>query len=122
MTGDGTWTNTWDHRNQLLTSVDGTTTVTYQYDDAGSRVLRDGSGAARIYPNSYYSVDGTNVDRNILVGALGSVATSTWNASTATTIYHHTDHFGGTHVETDENGDAIEYNIYSPNPKSLENE
>ncbi len=114
MTADGTWTNTWDYRNQLLSSTDGTTHVTYQYDDAGNRVLQDGSGATRIYPNSYYSVDGANVDRHILVGALGSVATSTWDTTDATVIYHHTDHLGGTHVETDESGDAVEYIIYSP--------
>ncbi|MFA5946973.1 MAG: SpvB/TcaC N-terminal domain-containing protein [Patescibacteria group bacterium] len=114
MTGDGTWTNTWDHRNQLLTSVDGTTTVTYQYDDAGNRVVQDGSGATRIYPNSYYSVDGSNVDRNILVGALGSVATSNWNGTVDSITYHHTDHLGGTHIETNENGATVEYIIYSP--------
>lgn len=114
LAGDGTWTNTWDYRDKLVSSVHGTTTVAYVYDHEGNRVSQDGTGPARIYPNAYYTVDGTSVRRDVLFGALGPVATSTWDGTAATTVYHQKDHLGGTHVETDSSGTVLEYILYKP--------
>lgn len=116
---DGTWTNTWNYRSQLTQSASASTTVTYQYDHEGNRVLKSSGSSSTIYPNSYYEVDGSDVRRHITAGALGNVATSTWNGTDSTTIYHHKDHLGGTHVETNESGAAVQYVIYKPFGETL---
>lgn len=59
-------------------------------------------------------MDNSSTLRHIIAGNLGSIATSTWDGSTDEIIYHHKDHLGGTHVETDDTGAVVEYIIYSP--------
>lgn len=49
-----------------------------------------------------------------MAGALGSIATSTWDGTDSELVYHHKDHLGGTHVETDETGSVLEYIVYKP--------
>lgn len=82
-------------------------------------MLKSSGTNSTIYPNSYYEVDGSDVRRHITADALGNVATSTWNGTDSTTIYHHKDHLGGTHVETDESGAAVQYVIYKPFGETL---
>lgn len=103
-----------DYKDQLASSADGTTTITYRYDYQGNRAKQVNGSTTTLYPNDYYSVDGSNIERHIMAGALGSVATSTWDGSASSIVYHHKDHLGGTHVETDESGDAVEYTLYKP--------
>ncbi len=49
-----------------------------------------------------------------MLGSLGSIATSTDDGTDSELVYHHKDHLGGTHVETDESGAVLEYIIYKP--------
>lgn len=114
VTSDGTWTNVWNWRNEMTSSTNGTTTVAYQYDHEGNRVLQETSSRAVVYPNSAYTVEGSDVRRHMVAGALGSVATSIWDGTDSDIVYHHNDHLGGTHVETDESGAVLEYIVYNP--------
>ncbi len=116
MTSDGTWTNTWNWRNEMTQSTNGTTTVSYQYDHEGNRVEQSSASRTVVYANSYYDIEGTELRRHIPAGSLGTIATSTYDSSdsTAETVYHHKDHLGGTHVETDSTGAVLEYIVYKP--------
>lgn len=114
LVGDGTWTNTWDYKDELLSSAKTGTTVVYAYDHAGNRVSQNDGTTTHLTPNAYYGVTGSKIDRNVLFPGLGSVATDTWNGTVASIIYHHTDHLGGTHVETDPTGTTVEYELYTP--------
>ena len=115
LTGDGTWTHTWNGLGLLSQSAKTGVTVTYQYDESGNRVQQVSSVSGTTNsPNDYYTVDGTTYERNIIAGSLGNIATSTYNGTTSSMIYHHHDHLGGTHVETDSTGTAVEYTLYTP--------
>lgn len=114
LVNDGTWGNVWNYKNELVTSSKTGTSVIYNYDYQGNRVLQGTPTDVYNYPNQYYSTDNAKKLRNIVVPGIGTVATSTWDGTTATTIYHHDDHLGGTHVETDSTGAAVEYELYLP--------
>ncbi len=114
MLTDGTWTNTWNYKNQLTESSNGRP-VTYAYDHDGNRVKTASTfeTGTTIYPNQYYTVTPKNTLRNVFAGALGNVATFSWDGAAVAT-YHHRDHLGSAHVETDASGSVSEYIIYSP--------
>lgn len=115
LTGDGTWTHTWNGLGLLSQSAKTGVTVTYQYDENGNRVQQVSSVSGTTNsPNDYYTVDGTSYERNIVAGSLGNIATSTYNGTSSSMITHHHDHLGGTHVETDSTGAAVEYTLYTP--------
>lgn len=115
LTGDGTWTHAWNGLGLLSQSAKTGVTVTYQYDENGNRVQQVSSiSGTTDSPNDYYSVDGSSYERNIIAGSLGNIATSTYSGTTSSMIYHHHDHLGGTHVETDSTGTAVEYTLYTP--------
>jgi len=114
---DGTWLNTWNWRNNLTQSHKTNTTVVYTYDHNNTRVTEDSTtGQDLTYPNDYYALDSTNQKRHILLPGFGSLATSTYdtNEETSSIVYHHRDHLGGTHIETDDTGTPIEYIVYNP--------
>jgi len=115
-TNEGLWSNTWNWRNQMTQSsrTGPTVTVTYAYDADGNRVSQVNGSLTLIYPNEYYSYTGTTHDRQIPLPGYGMVATSKYKISASTIAYHHHDHLGGEHVDTDSSGATLEYTIYSP--------
>ncbi|HCC83783.1 TPA: hypothetical protein DEP96_02955 [Candidatus Uhrbacteria bacterium] len=117
-TNEGLWSNTWNWRNQMTQSsrTGPTVTVTYAYDADGNRVSQVNGSLTLIYPNEYYSYTGTTHDRQIPLPGYGMVATSKYkiSASTSAIAYHHHDHLGGEHVDTDSTGATLEYTLYSP--------
>ena len=117
-TNEGIWTNTWNWRNQMTQSARSgpSVTVTYTYDADGNRVSQVNGSLTLVYPNEYYSYTGTTHDRQIPLPGYGMVATSKYKVSTSTSTiaYHHHDHLGGEHVDTDSTGATLEYTIYSP--------
>ena len=49
ITGNGTWSYTWQHGRQLASATDGTTNVTYTYDADGRRIQKMVNGTATKY-------------------------------------------------------------------------
>lgn len=119
VTSDGTWTNTWNWRNELTGSTNGTTTISYQYDHEGNRARKSSGSSVTAYPNTYYDIEDSTVRRHITAGVLGGIAIATWDGSTSDVVYHHKDHLGSTHVETDESGAVLEYLLYKPFGETL---
>ena len=117
-TNEGIWTNTWNWRNQLTQSTKSspTVTTTYTYDADGNRTSFVDGTLTVVTPNDYYSYNGTTHDRHITLPGYGSVATSKYKVSTTTSTiaYHHHDHLGGEHIDTDASGATLEYTIYQP--------
>lgn len=114
---DGTWVNTWNWRNNLTQSHKTNANVVYTYDHNNTRVTQNSTtGQDLTYPNDYYTLDDTDQKRHILLPGFGSLATSTYdtNGETSSIVYHHRDHLGGTHIETDDTGTPIEYIVYKP--------
>jgi RHS repeat-associated protein len=110
---DGTLTNRWNYKDQLITSTDGTFTRTYSYDQSGSRVSSDDGIIVTEYPNKYYTYDGTTKTKNIYAGDI-LVSTITTASSIVTPYYVHTDHLGSTNVTTDSFGNQIQLLDYFP--------
>lgn len=51
---------TWDYRNRLTQSDDGTSTSTYAYDHTVQRILKTVDTATTTYPNQYYNIGNTS--------------------------------------------------------------
>jgi RHS repeat-associated protein len=109
LTSDGTWTHTWNGRNQIVFSTDGTTTVTYAYDESGRRLIKDDGTTETLYINRYFDKEGANSVAYIYGGNL-KLATK----KDSSTAFHHLDHLSGSNVSTDSNGDTLELNDYYP--------
>jgi RHS repeat-associated protein len=56
----------------------------------------------------------SNTLRHVFAGALGNVASFAWDGAAGNPTYHHRDHLGSVHVETDSGGSVKEYILYSP--------
>ena len=100
---DGTLTNTWNYKDQLSTSTNGTFTRTYLYDEGGNRVSSTNGTTTTVYPNKYYTYNGTTKTKDIYAGD-ELVATITKTGSTVTPQYVHTDHVLGSNIITDASG------------------
>ncbi len=113
---DGTWTNTWDFKNRLVTSAKTGNTVTYTYDHTGARVKKTDtvSGVPTYYVTPEYEVEGTVTRHHIVAPGVGSIASMMSYPTYDTTRYHLTDHLGGTHVEVDYLGNTLQYMVYEP--------
>lgn len=109
LTGDGTWTHSWEYDNRLKQSVNGGTTVSYAYDHSGQRVkLVNGSSTTR-YANKLYNSDGTKNVKHIYVGNQ-LIAT----LENSTLQYIHTDHLTGSDVATSNSGTLVQLLDYYP--------
>jgi len=64
MLSDGTWTYTWEQGRQLKTMTDGTTNLSFSYDEEGKRVSKTVGNTTWKYvyngSNLVYMTDGTN--------------------------------------------------------------
>lgn len=47
LTTDGTWTNTWDNKDRLLSTAKTGTTVSFAYDEGGTRVIKQNSASGK---------------------------------------------------------------------------
>src|SRR3989344_5528030 len=103
LTNDGTLTNTWNYKNQLVETTNGTFTHDYLYDESGNRVSSSDGTTTTVYPNKYYNYDGTKKTKSIYAGDQ-LVATTETASSIVTPYYVHTDHLGGTNVVSDSTG------------------
>lgn len=109
LTSYGTTTLEWDYNNRLISSGNGVSTTTYGYDHTGQRVKKTSGGVSTIYPNQYYNVAGATTTKHIFAGS-DLIATKEGN----NIYYIHTDHLGGSNVETNANGQVVESTDYYP--------
>ncbi|WP_339106880.1 RHS repeat-associated core domain-containing protein [Roseovarius rhodophyticola] len=90
--------NTWNYRNELIESGDGTATTTFVYDHTGQRIKKTSpTNTATYYPFSHYEVRDGDVSTHIYLG--GRLAAT---REDGTIIDVHTDHLGSTHTVTNE--------------------
>ena len=110
---DGTLTNTWNYKNQLSTSTNGTFTRTYLYDEAGNRVSSSDGTTTTVYPNKLYTYDGTKKTKSIYAGNQ-LVATIETVGAVVTPYYDHTDHLNSIAVVSDSSGASVSLLDYFP--------
>jgi len=110
---DGILTNTWNYKDQLSTSTNGTFTRTYLYDEGGNRVSSANGTTTTVYPNKYYTYDGTTKTKDIYAGNM-LVATITTASATVTPYYVHTDTVLGSNVISDSTGAKNQLLDYFP--------
>jgi RHS repeat-associated protein len=109
LTNDGTWTHSWDYRNRLTSSTDGTATSSYEYDSNNQRIkLLEGTDTT-IYPTGDYEVKNGDVKISLNLGE-SLVATD----DNGTINHVHTDHLGGTNITTDTLGVITQTLDYYP--------
>ncbi len=113
LTSDGAWAHTWDYRDRLIQSTDGTSTIRYRYDDGVSRIQYFDGQSTTTYLNQYFSYNGATTTKNIYLGSQ-LIATIIADGHSTTTTYVHPDHLGGTNVVTDQNGTMTQLLDYYP--------
>ena len=70
LTSNGIWTHVWDYKDRLTSSTDGSTTVTYLYDEAKQRLKKTSGTDSTFYIGKYYDLEGTTGKAHIYVGDL----------------------------------------------------
>ncbi len=112
---DGTWTNTWDYKNRMVTSAKTGNTVSYLYDHTGRRVKKTDTTTAvpTYYVDGAYEIEGTRKQHHVTVPGIGLLATTT-STTVNTYAYHLTDHLGSPHAEVDGGGALLRYQVYEP--------
>lgn len=99
LTGNGTTTSVWNYKDQITQTTNSSGTFPYAYDQDGNRVMYN----TNIYPNKYYSYDGSTKKKQIFIGD-ELVATIQTQSSTVTPFYVQTDNILGTNLVTDSTG------------------
>ena len=110
---DGTHTNVWNYRNQILSTTVGTTTLASLYDHEGFRVRTDNGTVITKYPTKYYNLAGTKKTKQIYAGDL-LVATVETVPPKTNVYYVHTDPVLGSNVITDKVGAVNQLLDYYP--------
>lgn len=113
ITGNGTFSNTWDYKNQLSQTTVGGTTVNYYYDDSGNRV-RYNVGSTNYYtPNNFYQKKGTTLTKYIYAGdnLIGIIENKN---GTLTSRYTHLDQLNSTAIVSNANGNQVQLTDYYP--------
>lgn len=114
LTGNGTWSYTWDYNNQLLQSSKSGVTSTYSYDAKGQRVKQVSPTLGTIYyPTTYYNTDGTTPIKHIVANGM-QVATVRGTGATATVYTNASDTVQSTNVSTNSNGGLVQLADYHP--------
>lgn len=85
-------------------STVGSTTATYGYDHAGSRVSKTTGGVSTLYPSRFFEQTGSSTSKNIYLGDELIATVYGTGTSTASTTFVHGDHLGSTRFVTDQNG------------------
>ncbi|MDB5255022.1 MAG: hypothetical protein JWL92_398 [Candidatus Nomurabacteria bacterium] len=112
LTSDGTLTNTWNYKDQMIQSV-GSSTVNYYYDHNGNRAWYKMGSANTYYPNRYYSDDGTTKTKQIYIGNR-QIATVQTIGGTPSLYYDLIDPIFGANVMTDSSGAKVQLLDYFP--------
>jgi RHS repeat-associated protein len=111
---DGTLTNTWNHKDQLTGTTNGTFTINYYYDQSGNRVRTKNGTNNTYYANKYYNVDPTGKKTKSIYANGELVGTVETVDAVVTPYYNHNDHLGSLNVVTDTNGAQVELLDYYP--------
>jgi RHS repeat-associated protein len=117
LTSFASTTNTWNYRNRLAQSVNGSATSTYSYDYQDNRVKLVESNATTIFPNKLYNVMSgglaTSTKHLFADGILLATVTHP-SSTTATTRYVLNDNLGGVNIVTNASGTIAETLDYYP--------
>ena len=90
-------------------------TVKYTYDESGNRIMKEENGKKTYYVNKYYEEDSDGTTRKFVYANGVKVSTITTHPDkSVSTVYHHSDHLGGSNVSTDTSGKVVEVNDYFP--------
>jgi RHS repeat-associated protein len=78
LTSNGAFTHTWDYRDRLKNSTDGTTNIAYSYDHTTQRTQKEDldTGAQTLYINKYFEISDGELKHYIYAGNT-KVATAT---------------------------------------------
>jgi len=88
LTSAGSTLYTWDYRNRMEATGSGGATTTYAYDHTEQRVKKVSGSTTTIYPNKFYDTDGITVNKSIFAAGelVASIeAGSAMSSSTADT-------------------------------------
>ncbi len=111
---DGTLTNTWNYKQQLVSADNGPDLLEYWYDHEGNRVRAKNASDNTYYANKLYNVDPAGKKTKSIYAGDKLVATIETVSTTVSPYYIHTDHLGGTNVVTDSGGAQVELLDYFP--------
>lgn len=106
----------WDHRDRLVSAVDGTATAVYTYDYLDRRRLKAGTTGERVlYVSEHAEVRDGELLKYVYVGPNRVVRADGVDLGTLTPerFFLH-DHVGSTQVATDQNGVVIGETAYYP--------
>jgi YD repeat-containing protein len=87
-------THSWNYRNNLTQSGNGTATSTFAYDHAGERVLKTEAGVTTAFPNKFYNTTSTTTTKHIFANGVpiatitSGVAASGIALDTTSSIIH----------------------------------
>ena len=105
---------TWDYRNRMTSTGNGSATTTYAYDHTFERVKKVSGGVTTYYPNDLYTKAGATTTKYIYDTTGTLLATIEGNGTATTTEYQHQDHLGGTNVLTSVYGNVVTTLDYYP--------
>ena len=89
--------------------------VKYTYDESRERTMKNEGGKKTYYISKYYEEDSDGTTRKHVYSNGVKVSTITTHPDkSVSTVYHHTDHLGGSNVSTDSSGKVVEVNDYYP--------
>lgn len=111
-TSDGL-VNTWNYRNELVSSTKAGNLTTFTYDHTGQRVKKVNDTNTTLYPSKLYSVEGSIATKHIYVGDM-LVATIEDDTPAPKIYYNHLDHLGSTNVVTGGDGYMNQLLSYLP--------
>ncbi|MCK4553521.1 hypothetical protein KAU19_00975 [Candidatus Parcubacteria bacterium] len=114
LTSNSTWTHSWDYRNRLTNSENGSTNVYYTYDHDVNRVTYSDGIATTTYPNQYYNISTTGTTTKHIFANGVLIATIEGNGTATNTYYIHTDHLTGSNVISDSTGSKEQLVDYYP--------
>ncbi|MCU0679993.1 MAG: hypothetical protein MUF50_01650, partial [Planctomycetes bacterium] len=111
---NGTWTHSWDYRDRLIQSTNGTANISYAYDNDVNRIKYSNGTETTIYPNKYYNISSTGKITKHIFASGQALATIETDGGITNTYYIHSDHLGGTNVVSNSNGQLEQLLDYYP--------
>jgi RHS repeat-associated protein len=109
LVSDGTFTYTWNYKNQMTQAASTGVTADYTYDENGQRTSTTSGGIFTIYPNKYLDMD-VNYSRSHVYAGDQLVATIDQGG----VHYNSPDHLNSSAVITDSSGNLEQLLDYYP--------
>lgn len=106
--------NTWDYKNRLLASKNGSATTSYTYDVDGGRVTKTINGITTRYPSRNFEIAGATSTAHIYAGDQLVASIVTAGSEQPKAYFVHPDHLGSTNVMTDSTGTTTSRYTYYP--------